>query len=173
MLSTGQRQLVRRAIKQLVTINLLGSGYNMWYFKQNLHCIYRLKFGLPRYNQDLSLRFDVNILQVILQVMALCRMFEALSETLISLTIFKSLSICTDVKWISGLCATPWMFPPLGILLEYWIEHVTFGLFYVMFTFPTRIFYSRGSGFVTDCPCSVWHRGLTTWLPYVGPRFEI
>ena len=32
------------------------------------------------------------------------------------------------------------MFLPLDILLEYWIEHVSFGLLYVMFTFPTRIF---------------------------------
>ena len=32
------------------------------------------------------------------------------------------------------------MFLPLDILLEYWIERVTFGLLYVMFTFPTRIF---------------------------------
>ena len=39
------------------------------------------------------------------------------------------------------ICATPWMFPPLDILLEYWIEHVTFGLLYVkVFTFPTEIF---------------------------------
>ena len=33
------------------------------------------------------------------------------------------------------------MFPPLDILLEYWIEHVTFGFIYVMFASPTRIFY--------------------------------
>ena len=36
---------------------------------------------------------------------------------------------------------TPKMFPPMDIRLEYWIGHVTFELFYVMFTFPTRIFY--------------------------------
>ena len=35
----------------------------------------------------------------------------------------------------------PWMFPPLRILLKYWIEHVSCGLLYVMFTFPTKIFY--------------------------------
>ena len=34
----------------------------------------------------------------------------------------------------------PWMYPPLDILLEFWIEHVPFGLLYVMFTFPTKIF---------------------------------
>ena len=68
-------------------------------------------------------------------------------------------------------CTTPWMFPPLDILLEYWIEHVTFGLLYVMFTFPTRIFYRGIPGFATVCPCGVWSRGLTTCLLYVGPNF--
>ena len=29
-------------------------------------------------------------------------------------------------------CTTPWMFPPLRILLEYWIEYVSFGLLYVI-----------------------------------------
>ena len=61
--------------------------------------------------------------------------------------------------------------PPLDILLEYWIEHVTFRLLYVMFTFPTRIFYSGVPGFATDCPSVVWCRGLTTYLLFVGPRF--
>ena len=32
------------------------------------------------------------------------------------------------------------MFPPLDIPLEYWIEHVTFGLRYVMFGFSTGKF---------------------------------
>ena len=67
---------------------------------------------------------------------------------------------------------TPWMFPPLDILLENWIEHVTFGLLYVMFTFPTRTFYRGVQGFASDCPCGVWCRGLTTCLLYVGPLFE-
>ena len=62
-------------------------------------------------------------------------------------------------------------FPPLDILLEYWIEHVTFGLLYVMFTFSTRIFYRGIPGFVTDCPCGVWFPGLTSCLLYVGPLF--
>ena len=68
-------------------------------------------------------------------------------------------------------CTTPWMFLPLDILLEYWIEHVAFGLVYVMFTFPTRIFYRGVPGFATDCPCGVWCCGLTTCLQYVGPLF--
>ena len=63
------------------------------------------------------------------------------------------------------------MFPPLDILREYWIEHVTFGFLYVMFTFPTRIFYGGVPGFATKCPCGVWCRGLTTCLLYVGPHF--
>ena len=65
-------------------------------------------------------------------------------------------------------CTTPWAFLPLDILPEYCIEHVTFGLLYVMFTFPTRIFYRGVTGFVTGCPCGVWCRGLTTCLLYVG-----
>ena len=45
-------------------------------------------------------------------------------------------------KWLWFCkCTTPWMFPPLDIFLEYWIEHVTFGPLYVMLTFPTKIFY--------------------------------
>ena len=59
-------------------------------------------------------------------------------------------------------CTTPWMFLPPDILLEYWIEHVSFGLLYVMFTFPTRIFYRGVPCLATDCPCCVWCRGLTT-----------
>ena len=31
-----------------------------------------------------------------------------------------------------------WMFPSLDSLLEYWIEHVTFGLLYVLFRFSSR-----------------------------------
>ena len=68
-------------------------------------------------------------------------------------------------------CTTPWMFLPLDILLEYWIEHVSSGLLYVMFTIPTRIFYREVPGFATDCPCGVWCRGLTTCPLYVGPLF--
>ena len=63
------------------------------------------------------------------------------------------------------------IFLPLDILLEYWIEHVSFGLLYVMFTFPTRIFYRGVPSFTTDCPCDVWCRGLTTCPLYVGPLF--
>ena len=65
----------------------------------------------------------------------------------------------------------PWMFSPLDILLEYRIEHFSFGLLYVMFTFPTRIFYRGVPGFANDCPCGVWCRELTTCLLYVGPHF--
>ena len=46
-------------------------------------------------------------------------------------------------------------------LLEYWIEHVTFGLLRAMFTFLTVMFY-RG---IPDC------RGLTTCSMYVGLIF--
>ena len=29
-------------------------------------------------------------------------------------------------------CAIPWMFPPIELLFDYWIEHVIFGLLYVI-----------------------------------------
>ena len=64
-------------------------------------------------------------------------------------------------------CFRPWTFS----FLEYWIEHVSFGLLYVMFTFPTRIFYRGVPGFAIDCPCGIWCRGLTTCPLYIGPRF--
>ena len=31
------------------------------------------------------------------------------------------------------------MFPPLDILFEYWIEHVTFGLLYVVFQVQVQV----------------------------------
>ena len=62
--------------------------------------------------------------------------------------------------------------PPLDILNGYWTEQVSFGLLYVMFTFPTRIFYRGVPGFATGCPCGVWYCGLTTCLLYVGPLFR-
>ena len=65
-------------------------------------------------------------------------------------------------------CTAPWVFPSLGVLLEYWIEHVAHGLLYVVFTFPTMIFYGAVSGFATDWHCGVWCRGLTTCLLITG-----
>ena len=62
----------------------------------------------------------------------------------------------TVTKWFwFWKCASPWMIPPLDILNEYLIEYVTFGLLYVMFIFPTKIFYREFQGFATDCPCGV------------------
>ena len=52
------------------------------------------------------------------------------------------------------------------------VVHTWTTLLYVMFTFPTRIFYWGFPGFATDCPNGVWCRGLTTCLLYVGPLFE-
>ena len=69
--------------------------------------------------------------------------------------------------------APSWMFLSKDIFFEYWIEHVTFGLLYIMFEFSIIIFYSGVPGFATDCPCVVWCRGLTTCLLYVGPPLEI
>ena len=41
----------------------------------------------------------------------------------------------TQQFWLCK-CTTPWMLPPLDVLLEYWIGNVTYGL-NVMFIFPT------------------------------------
>ena len=56
------------------------------------------------------------------------------------------------------------MFPPLDILLDYWIELVSFGLLYVMFTFPTKIFYSGVPGLATECHYGVWCRVLVLYF---------
>ena len=63
------------------------------------------------------------------------------------------------------------LFLPLYILFGVGCEHVTFEHLYVVFRFSTRIFYKWVPGFVTDCPCGVWCRGLTTCFLYVDPLF--
>ena len=74
-----------------------------------------------------------------------------------------------------GLSVTSWfyapprMFLPQGNLFEYWIACDTFGLLYVKFTFPTRIFYRGVQDFATNCPCGVWCHD--TCLLYVDPLF--
>ena len=67
----------------------------------------------------------------------------------------------------------PRMFLPLDFLLDYRIDGGSIGLLYVTSIYSTGIFYRGVSGFVTDCPCGVWCRGLITCLLYVGPRFGI
>ena len=76
----------------------------------------------------------------------------------------------TDLLWYNGARLSSNMVP-LDILLEHWIEHVTFGLLCVMFKFSTRLFYGGVPGFPTDCSCGVWCCGLTTRLLYVVPLF--
>ena len=49
---------------------------------------------------------------------------------------------------------------------------VSVGLLYIKFVLSITIFYRRVPGIVTDCPCDVWCRGLTTCLLFVGPLFE-
>ena len=85
---------------------------------------------------------------------------QAFFNYTLSLSLTRQFSFCK--------CAPPWMFPPLDIPFEYWIEHVTFWLRYVRFRFSTEIFYKRVPTFATDCPCGVWYHGLTTYLLYVG-----
>ena len=78
-------------------------------------------------------------------------------------------------------CGLDDMFPPddLGsgpctpfiIYIPYIIAAFFFGLLYVMFSLPSRIFYRGVPGFATDCPWRVWCHGSTTCLLYVGPHF--
>ena len=56
-------------------------------------------------------------------------------------------------------CFLPWTFP---LNIEYFNS-------YVMFRFSTRIFYTGIPGFVTDCPCCIWCRVLTTCLRCADP----
>ena len=65
----------------------------------------------------------------------------------------------------------PRMFLSLDFLWEYRIQHGANGPLYVTPSYSTWIFCRGVSGFVTDCPCGVWCRGLTTCLLHVGPPF--
>ena len=65
----------------------------------------------------------------------------------------------------------PMMFLSLDLLSEYRIQHGANGPLYVTSSYSTWIFCRGVSGFVTDCPCGVWSRGLTTCLLHVGPPF--
>ena len=60
----------------------------------------------------------------------------------------------------------------LEIVFEYWIQHVTFGLLYVIFKFFIGLFYRVVAGFASACSCSVWWRGLSTCLLHAGPLFR-
>ena len=46
-------------------------------------------------------------------------------------------------------------------IYQYCIEHVTFGLLYVMFRFSISIFCKGVPGFATDRLCGIWCHGLT------------
>ena len=65
----------------------------------------------------------------------------------------------------------PRMFLSLDLLWEYRIQHSANGRLYVTSSYSTWIFCRGVSGFVIDCPCGVWCRGLTTCLLHVGPTF--
>ena len=56
------------------------------------------------------------------------------------------------------------MFPPLDILFEYWIEHITFRLLCAMFIFSTSIFY-------TGVPICNWMplQCLVPWINHLPP----
>ena len=81
-------------------------------------------------------------------------------HSLVSLLILLLLSYCIMV--IIGI--TEFLCP--------WLPHlINIGFLYVRFTFSTRMIYSGAPGFVTDCLCGVWCRGLITCLLYVSPLF--
>ena len=65
----------------------------------------------------------------------------------------------------------PMMFLSLDLLLEYRIQHGAIGPLYVTSSYSTWIFCRGVSDFATDCPCTVWCRGLTPCLLHVGPPF--
>ena len=67
--------------------------------------------------------------------------------------------------------STPRMFLSLDLLWEYRIQHDANGPLYITSGYSTWIFCRGVSGFVTDRPCGVWCRGLTTCLLHVGPPF--
>ena len=89
---------------------------------------------------------------------------------------FVTLGICFkqhfDTKYLVFYNPSPpRMFLSLGLLSEYRIQHGAIGPLYVTSSYSIWIFCRRVSGFVTDCPCEVWCRGLTTCFLHVGPPF--
>ena len=66
---------------------------------------------------------------------------------------------------------------PLGVFLPLvlpWLgntKHNTIGRLYVGCISSTRIIFRGVPGFVTDCSCGVWFRGLSTCLLYVIPVY--
>ena len=65
----------------------------------------------------------------------------------------------------------PRMFLSLDLLWEYRFQHGANRPLNVTSRYSTWIFCRGVSGFVTDCPCGVWCRGLTTCLLHIGPTF--
>ena len=82
------------------------------------------------------------------------------------------LRLAVKLQFCFSKCPTPWMFPPQDSLLEYWIEHVTFGLLYVMFTFPTRIFYRGVPGFAIDLVPRINHVPPACWSTFCKPSLK-
>ena len=76
---------------------------------------------------------------------------------------------CSTTPHLPG--SPPRMFLSLDLLWVYRIQHGANGPLYVTSSYSTWIFCRGVSGFVTDCPCGVWCRGLTTRLLHVGPPF--
>ena len=73
--------------------------------------------------------------------------------------------------WCSTIPRLPGCFCPWPFFQNIGFNMVPSDPFYVTSTYSTLIFCRGVSVFVTDCPCDVWFRGLTTCLLHVGPPF--
>ena len=134
------------------------------------HSIWHV-FGCALFWCWVSLRVPItNSLLEFYLIMIVVTIIGILMAIILILNYTLRLSV-TKYLWFCK-CAHSWKFPPLDIPFAYWIGHLTVKLLWFMFRFSTRIIYRIIPGFVTDCPCGVWCRGLTTHLLYVSPLFR-
>ena len=124
-------------------------GY--WVIKLSNNSILYSKYILPRNSRGHSSKVLFNIYCV-----AMCsnKYIHVICQVVLFLRVHKSLDVSA-----------------LGFLFEYWIEHVTCGLLFVMIRLSAGIFNRGVSGFATCCPCGVWISWLTACLLYAGPHF--
>ena len=99
-----------------------------------------------------------------------CSMINSLILGCLWPWVFVLTNILTLCIWRPEISYLPGCLP-LDLLSEYRIQHGAIGPIYVTSNYSTWIFCRWVSGFATDCPCSVWCRGLTTSLLYVCPLF--
>ena len=76
----------------------------------------------------------------------------------------------SETRWFSNY-SPPGMFPPLDLLVEYWLGRVTIRLIHVKFVFSTKIIYNGVPRFKIDCLCGVWCHWLTKSFHYFSPLY--